>query len=64
MIGARDKLDRRLVELYQNVQTINLSSVQAVNSDDMWRKMGLLSLTNRAFVDIKHNKRQADLAAT
>ena len=53
-IGAKDKLDRKLVHLYQNVQTINVGCIQSVNSDEMWRNMGLVGQSNKAFLEIRN----------
>lgn len=57
MIGARDRLDKKLVQLYQNVRTVNFDSIDRVNSNDMWNNIGLLAQTNKAFFDIQNSKK-------
>lgn len=59
MIGARDRLDKRLVHLYERVQTVNFSNVKTVSPNDMWKDMSLLAHTNKVYFQIKYNQEYA-----
>ena len=62
-VGARDAIDKKLVQMYANTQTSNLNTVSSVSPDQILNSMTLMSMNNRIFFEMKRTKteRKADI---
>jgi hypothetical protein len=54
MIGARDPLDRALVQQYAKVQT-NKMDEEKVTADDMWKKINMMAMSSKVHTDLSRN---------
>ncbi|MDD3013063.1 MAG: hypothetical protein PHC34_05110 [Candidatus Gastranaerophilales bacterium] len=62
-VGARDNIDRRLVQMYSKVQTNNFELASAIDPSKMMNSMELMALNNKSYFEIKNNigQRKSDL---
>jgi hypothetical protein len=62
-VGAKDKIDRKLVQMYANVQTNNYDKTTRVDPERIMDSMSLIALNNRNFVQVRNYNmtRKADL---
>ena len=58
MIGPRDTIDKRLVQMYANVQTCNFDQINKINTEDMMKGIELMSRCNKIFIDLNNKKSQ------
>jgi len=54
-IGARDKTDKKLVEIYKNSVTSNLNQVHSIDTDQMLHNMLLMGINNQIYLTIRVN---------
>lgn len=52
-VGARDVIDKRLVQIYSDVQTSNFDMVSKVDPEQMMKAISLIGLNNRALIGLK-----------
>jgi len=57
-IGAKDKIDRALVNRYANIQTIIIDPYKTVATDKMWQIMSQVSNYNKVMMEVKSIKKQ------
>lgn len=62
-VGARDAIDKRLVQMYAKVQTNNFELASKIDPERMMSSMDLMALNNKSYFEIKRNivKRKSDL---
>lgn len=57
MIGPRDSIDSRLVQIYANIITSNFERINIIDPDKMMQMMSISAHNNRAFVELGSNYR-------
>jgi len=62
-VGAKDKIDRRLVQMYAKANTSNYDMTSAVDPEKMLSSMELMASYNKTFFNMKNNigNRKSDL---
>jgi len=54
-VGAKDKIDRKLVSLYAKVQTNNFDLTSKVDPDKIMDSMYLMAMNNKTHIEISTN---------
>lgn len=55
VVGAKDKIDRKLVSLYAKVQTNNFDITSKVDPEKMLNSMNLMAMNNKVHIEVKTN---------
>lgn len=53
MIGAKNRVDKNLVAMYENKQTINLSLVTPVSPEKIWKSLDMVAYLNKTHLSLK-----------
>ncbi|OGI04982.1 MAG: hypothetical protein A2287_07560 [Candidatus Melainabacteria bacterium RIFOXYA12_FULL_32_12] len=61
-IGPRDMIDRKLVQIYSNVQTNNLDIVSTVDPEKIMKSISLIALNNKIQVQISQKIKVKQIA--
>jgi|GEM_PF-730739 len=59
-VGARDAIDRKLVQMYAKVQTNNFEQTSKIDPERMMSSMDLMALNNKSYFEIKKNTVKRD----
>lgn len=54
-VGPRDVIDKRLVQIYSNVQTSNFDITSKIDPEQIMDMISIIGLNNKAFIQIKKN---------
>ena len=55
-VGARDAIDKRLVQIYADLKTTPSESAKTVDPEKVLNSMELMSLNNKTFMQIRGRK--------
>ena len=63
-VGAKNAIDKRLVQMYANIQTNNYDKTSRVEPERIMDSMSLMALNNRTFVQVRNYNmaRKSDIA--
>lgn len=51
-IAANNQIDRKLAQMYADKVTVNLENKSALDPEDFWKAMQLISVTNKVFLNL------------
>jgi hypothetical protein len=51
-VPANNKIDKKLAQMYADKVTVNLENKSALDPEDFWKAMHLISITNKAFLNL------------
>jgi hypothetical protein len=55
-VGAKNAMDKRLVELYKDKQTLCSDNKSQIDAKTVWDNMQMIAVTNQAYMFINNKK--------
>ncbi len=53
-VGAKTKMDKKLVSLYTGKQTTNFDTKSSIDPEVIWQGMTVIAMNNKAFLNINN----------